>query len=549
MIDVLYLARGHDYGLPAVYAFLQSYLKYQAGCEHKFTIIAKAWEDKSDEFTMLLALAKQVQADVIELPDDGFDLMAYVRAAERLEGSHMMCFGTSTLIQHENWLAPFKKHSEENPNLKLLGSFASWFKIASILYFIQKDVKVEDQEYYKKKYQDAINCELSNPFDFPNYHIRSNGFFVDRKQYLAFMQGKDVRYKLDAHQLESGKNGLTAHFLKQGFDVAVVNKNGELFSKEDWDISHTFACANTDESFISDKQSREGGRLQEHRKHMFSNTIWGYPVYRKDYRTCIFTVYENFEQKNEKPTVFLNSMHYQPIFTQKALEKQNPCRAIMANSSESIIQNPLYKKLAAQYWVWKNFALQQAETRYIGFCDEKKFLFLPMQSHPNKHTAVKNLPYIKLSEFQFLMEFTKQNSTTENFQSLHDYDMVLAKPFLLPNSRKDYFTAKFPNLDFQQVEEIYLSEFPHDNSLVSDCLKKQSAYIPEVFIMKREYFCDFYSFVFSLLFLCEEKMQLDSLEVKAQETTMVALHHFFFHIWLEKQCSLSIMEYPYLMVE
>jgi hypothetical protein len=74
---------------------------------------------------------------------------------------------------------------------------------------------------------------------FPNPHIRSNGFMIDRRRLLEL--GSDlIRTKIDACGFESGIDSLTARVRRQGMAALVVGRGGQDYDVPDWTHSGTF---------------------------------------------------------------------------------------------------------------------------------------------------------------------------------------------------------------------------------------------------------------------------------------------------------------------
>ncbi|MDD3419001.1 MAG: hypothetical protein PHE78_00205 [Candidatus Gastranaerophilales bacterium] len=286
IIEVVYLSRGSDYGLSAFLEFLDAYKKYSAGVEHKLTVIAKGWENKKEEYERLTFLSKENGINIFDLSDDGLDLGAYIRFAKISESDNLFFFSTSTVINANNWLLFFYnviKNKHRNKYL-LLGPNGSWespaennmlllknilFKKISILKKLRRIIKLllnpTNIVYFKSSY-----------LNFPNYHIRTNCFLVDRKIFLKYAESiKFPSSKADTYAMEHGNKSLTKWFLNKGYNVGVINSDGELFPPEKWDKSGTFRTPDGCKSITQDKHSKIYYNATLLQKRTLEKAAWG----------------------------------------------------------------------------------------------------------------------------------------------------------------------------------------------------------------------------------------------------------------------------------
>ncbi len=82
---------------------------------------------------------------------------------------------------------------------------------------------------------------LDYAFDFPvfpNPHIRSTGFMLEREILLNFKNLKKTKVACCA--FESGRESLTNYFLKRGKKTLLIGANGTVYPLEEWPRSQTF---------------------------------------------------------------------------------------------------------------------------------------------------------------------------------------------------------------------------------------------------------------------------------------------------------------------
>ena len=103
-LALVYLARGTNiHELSSVKNFFEDYHMYSPGCQHELIVIAKGWTcvERQNE---LQQLSQVNAAKVIELPDDGFDLGAYMRLAPLLSHDWVCFLNTHSRPRVSGWL-------------------------------------------------------------------------------------------------------------------------------------------------------------------------------------------------------------------------------------------------------------------------------------------------------------------------------------------------------------------------------------------------------------------------------------------------------------
>ncbi|MCL2144993.1 MAG: hypothetical protein FWH43_05850 [Endomicrobia bacterium] len=298
-VDVIYIARGIDYGIKQAEIFFESYNKHNAGIKHNLIIASKAWDGKDDEYKQLQALAALNNAKIIDLPDDGLDFTAYYRAAENSNADYVFCLATACIILKEHWLLAFINTARDNPDFKLLGSSGSWETSLTVYAYIKYVVsqylkkfsnkhKPEQQlkekrtrSFKEKLYGHFINFRYIilrniNPIPFPNYHIRSSGFFVDKLLYIDYIKQTGFpKDKFDTYDMESGNKSMTKFVFNRGFNAGVVGADKKLYTKEFWDKSRTFRTPDASNMLINDKQSIIYQNSDNKTKRFLEKAAWG----------------------------------------------------------------------------------------------------------------------------------------------------------------------------------------------------------------------------------------------------------------------------------
>ena len=109
---------------------------------------------------------------------------------------------------------------------------------------------------------------------YPNPHIRSNGFLVDRRIMLRF-EPTDIREKLDACMFESGKDSLTTQLRREGLAAIVVGADGGGWDVDHWFNSGTFRLDNQYNLLVADNQTRDFDRMSAATLLTHQRMTWG----------------------------------------------------------------------------------------------------------------------------------------------------------------------------------------------------------------------------------------------------------------------------------
>lgn len=253
-IDIAYLLRGKDDDWEnCLNRFMRSYDQHRAGCEHKLHVIIKGFENKSDE-TRIRKHLSTLECNVVHVDDDSFDLGAYRAWAELVSANTICLLNTGSEILADCWLQKLYENFRD-PSVGIVGATGSFES-------------------------------LGNSYDgfphFPNPHIRSNAFMLQRHIYLEAAKGRLFQTKEDAFQFESGNTGLTRIIKKLGLKPYIVGRNGRAYCEKTWALSNTFRQGSQHNLLIGDGQTRGYASSPYHRKKGLTFAAWGTtcPLYR-----------------------------------------------------------------------------------------------------------------------------------------------------------------------------------------------------------------------------------------------------------------------------
>jgi hypothetical protein len=176
-----------------------------------------------------------------------------------------LCFVNSySVVRGDDWLAHLARALDE-PDVGIVGATASW----------------ESQAEWRGGgprawlYQLVVLRSARRDYPrFPNPHIRTNGFMIERERLLDLGLGGAVD-KRAAYLLESGWNGITRELRRRGLRALVVGLDGRTFDVEDWPESGTFRLGDQENLLIADNQTGayQGARYRKRRR--LTRASWG----------------------------------------------------------------------------------------------------------------------------------------------------------------------------------------------------------------------------------------------------------------------------------
>jgi hypothetical protein len=318
-VSVVYLARKVE-GLSAFQRFYESYQGVDSGVRHDLVVIYKGFEDDPDG----LAAAKRIfppDAACVMVPDNHFDIGAYLIAAHQLRTRYVCFLNTFTTILADKWLAYLHKAIKRR-RIGLAGATGSFESIYDSLALTSKSVwltgiqgipydetlarhyrfilstysndwlkgKPEGEspppdiiagnwaKYWEWSVSEAGPYRFLKGFPrFPNPHVRSNGFIVDR-QWLTDHFPTIEPDKHAAFAFESGMHSISRTVQAEGRSLAIVDRSGRIYPVHEWEKSRTFRLGNQDGLLIADNQTRKFDAYSPEERNVLAMMSWGHCV-------------------------------------------------------------------------------------------------------------------------------------------------------------------------------------------------------------------------------------------------------------------------------
>ena len=246
-IAVAFLARGADSDWePSCRRFLDSYTAHPAGTPHSFYVLFKGFEDM-ESLSRAKAMFAGTEHLEMMLDDDKLDIGAYIEWAGRVDHDQICAFNTHSEILSDDWLRKLAVNLAL-PDVGLVGATASYESLSS--------------------WNDAFP-------PFPNFHLRSNAFMVDRRTFCSYTDGMKIRDKVDAFHFESGPRSLSAYIAARGQEILIVGRNGRGYSRKFWPASDTFRLGFQRNLLVADNQTRNFLAMPWPEKRVTALRTWG----------------------------------------------------------------------------------------------------------------------------------------------------------------------------------------------------------------------------------------------------------------------------------
>ena len=269
-ICVVHLVRRKN-GIEPFRSFLESYLDNPAGIDHELLILYKGFSRKAD-IDPYEELLRDVAHSSLSIADIGLDLRSYFIAAEKCSSKYCCFLNSFSIILDKDWLLKLYQHINQ-PGVGLVGATGSWGSICHTRITRRREFILRHiLRYLLKRLKRILFAGYF--LKFPNQHIRTNGFLIDRNIMLKIRRGI-LLTKMQAYILESGKNSITKQIESMGFRPVVVDRNGKGYEKHEWDISDTFWRRTQENLLISDNQTRKYDMESLSWRDRWGSFAWG----------------------------------------------------------------------------------------------------------------------------------------------------------------------------------------------------------------------------------------------------------------------------------
>lgn len=294
-VAVVHLVRASN-GLEPFARFLDSYRRHPAGAGHDLVVLLKGFDSDAGAHR---ELAEGLAVQWLALPDTGFDLGSYRRAALALPHRRLALLNSFSEILAEGWLARLAQ-ALDRPGTAAAGASGSWGSHVSHMRYenglggpytrVFAD-RAETHSVFaaltgapaspahapsllsRLHTGTVIARQLMGFAEFPAPHLRTNGLLIEREAWLDACR-REPRDKLAAHRSESGRRGISARLRAYG-ELVVAGRDGRVFAPPDWAASNTFWQGDQGNLLIADNQTLSYDRGDALTRRVLSGYAWG----------------------------------------------------------------------------------------------------------------------------------------------------------------------------------------------------------------------------------------------------------------------------------
>ena len=197
------------------------------------------------------------------------------------------------------------------------------------------------------------------------------------------------------------------------------------------------------------------------------------------------------------------------------------------NTGDNIsAKNANYCELTGLYWAWKNLKCD-----YIGLCHYRRYFankkLLTNNQEKKKEVILHRTDYEKL---------------------LQEYDVILPvkRNYYIETVRSQYEHAH-NKCDLDETEKIIAEFYPEYSEAFAKVMDRTKLHILNMFVMKKALFDEYCSWLFSILFELEKRIDITNYnQYEARVFGFIAER--LFNVWLEKQ-QLKVKEMPVVNLE
>lgn len=279
-VCVVYLA-WLPYGIQHFRDFIQSYRRHPAGWPHDFVIafngLSLEHQDSPEDYIRYLEENGVGLFRTFNF-GKGQDIEIYSQLAQGLEHDYILFLNTYSILLSDQWLRFYAQAWTRESGV--LSATGSWQSYSSSVFELNTWRRKNGESFssYFRKIKLLIKASVYWRFlfdKFPNHHVRSNAFFIERSIFLKITHGVSISTKFEAYLFESGKRGLTRKIEAMGKTVGIVDRFGQVFSYQEWPRALVFRISNQQNLLVSDNQTREYEHASDQQKELLTRLTWG----------------------------------------------------------------------------------------------------------------------------------------------------------------------------------------------------------------------------------------------------------------------------------
>ena len=148
-------------------------------------------------------------------------------------------------------------------------------------------------------------------------------------------------------------------------------------------------------------------------------------------------------------------------------------------------KNEQFGELTSIYWIWKN---QFSSLNIVGHCHYRRYFW------PHKKQILIPMSYSKLK-----FENSRSNFQFDASELLGNHDIILPPVTLLKSSVSDQYSEYHCSDDLEHMRNLLSHSNPESVAIWDKIMRSNRVYLKLIFIMRREVFDAYCSWIFPLL--------------------------------------------------
>ncbi len=275
--------------------FLASYERFDAGCEHELVLLLKGFSDP-DALTRVRERAAAHAPGIVRVDDEGFDITAYLKAAQRLAHERLCFVNSYSEVLADGWLAALSAPLAD-PRTGATGATASW---ASVMGYDLWQLGLgggyegvfEDRRRTRVAIHEAngLICPPDGRYRlngvlhvarmlrtgnrFPAPHLRTNAFCVRGETLRGLGLGMPAT-KRATYALESGRTGITRRLRQRGLETLLVGRDSIALATARWPEASAFWQDEQQDLLVGDNQTRLYDAATAEQRAALRGYAWG----------------------------------------------------------------------------------------------------------------------------------------------------------------------------------------------------------------------------------------------------------------------------------
>lgn len=220
-----------------------------------------------------------------------------------------------------------------------------------------------------------------------------------------------------------------------------------------------------------------------------------------------------------KPTNNISNDIFQPI--QVGTDNNDKIENIIHdNDTKDNISclNSKFCELTAQYWVWKNY-----DSDYYGFFHYRRYLSFNDKNNNNTKDLWGNIIESSIDD-NFITKYKLDSDNIEKIVRKYDIILpnkknILSMPKEGKNLYEQYSSSKYLySQDLNILLNVIENKYPDFIPYAKNYFNGHTSYFNNMFIMKKEIFQEYSSWLFDILFECNKRINYDNYSKEAFRT-------------------------------